>query len=176
MPSGKPCALHCNGRLIAGWRQDWGVGDFPFFFVQLPNWNNDDDRSSNSWAFFREGQANVLKVPNTGIAVTIDIGDANNIHPKNKQEAGRRIALLALANTYHKIVNCHEPEFVRSEIHGAEVKIYLPGRNLFAKATADDPAKAIIQVREELENEIRKYKSKVVEFPRRKAKQDQNNS
>ena len=112
-----------QSRLIAGWRQDWGIGDFPFYFVQLPNWNNDSDRSSNSWAFFREGQANVLKVPNTGMAVTIDIGDANNIHPKNKQEAGRRIALLAMANTYHQKVTCHGPEFKRSEINGAEIKI-----------------------------------------------------
>jgi sialate O-acetylesterase len=148
-----------QSRLIAGWRQDWGIGDFPFYFVQLPNWNNDGDRSSNSWAFFREGQANVLKVPNTGMAITIDIGDANNIHPKNKQEAGRRIALLALAHTYHKMVTCHGPEFERSEIIGAEVKIYFThtacglvahgsGLNGFAIAGADKkwhPADARIE-------------------------------
>jgi sialate O-acetylesterase len=113
-----------QSRLIAGWRQNWGIGDFPFYFVQLPNWNNDGDRSSNSWAFFREGQANILKVANTGMAVTIDIGDANTIHPKNKQEAGRRIALLALAKTYHKDVVCHGPEFSKSQTNGAEIKIY----------------------------------------------------
>ncbi len=59
----------------------------------------------------------------------------------------------------------------QGQIFKAEVKIYMPGRNLFAKANADDINKAIIEVREELETEIRKYKSKVIEFPRRKAKQ-----
>ena len=113
-----------QSRLIAGWRQDWGLGDFPFYFVQLPNWNNDGDRSSNSWAFFREGQASTLQVPNTGMAVTIDIGNANNIHPKNKQEAGRRLALLALAKTYQQDVICHGPEFEKIETNNAAVKIY----------------------------------------------------
>jgi len=112
-----------QSRLIAGWRQNWGIGDFPFYYTQLPNWNNDGDHTSNSWAFFREGQANILKVPNTGMAVTIDIGEANNIHPKNKQEAGRRLALQALAKTYRQKVVCHGPEFLRSEINGAELKI-----------------------------------------------------
>ena len=118
-----------QSRLITGWRQNWGIGDFPFYFVQLPNWNNDSDRSSNSWAFFREGQANILKVPNTSMAVTIDIGDADNIHPKNKQEAGRRIALLAMANTYQRDVVCHGPEFLKSETNGTETKIYFQHTN-----------------------------------------------
>ncbi|MEI6195729.1 MAG: 9-O-acetylesterase, partial [Verrucomicrobiota bacterium] len=102
----------------------WGIGDFPFYYVQLPNWNNDGDRSSNSWAFFREGQANILKVTNTGMAVTIDIGDASNIHPKNKQEAGHRLALIALANTYHQALVYQGPQFSESESDGAALKIY----------------------------------------------------
>ena len=113
-----------QSRLIFGWRQAWGIGDFPFYFVQLPNWNNDGDHRGNSWAFFREGHANILKVPNTGMAVTIDIGEPNNIHPKNKQEAGRRIALLVLAKTYQKNIICHGPEFSESERNGAEIKIH----------------------------------------------------
>ena len=113
-----------QSRLLAGWRQAWGIGDFPFYYVQLPNWNNDGDRSSNSWAFFREGQANILKVTNTGMAVTIDIGDASNIHPKNKQEAGHRLALIALANTYHQALVFQGPQFSESESDGAALKIY----------------------------------------------------
>jgi sialate O-acetylesterase len=113
-----------QSRLTKAWRQDWGIGDFPFYFVQLPNWNKDGDRSSNSWAFFREGQANVLKAPNTGMAVTIDIGEANNIHPKNKQEVGRRLALLALAKTYDKEVICHGPEFEKLKSSRSEIKIH----------------------------------------------------
>ncbi len=107
-----------QSRLIAGWRQAWGVGDFPFYFVQLPNYSNSD-----SWAFFREGQANILKVPNTGMAVTIDIGDAVNIHPKNKQEAGRRLALIALANVYQQKVIFLGPQFSQCEARGAEMKM-----------------------------------------------------
>jgi sialate O-acetylesterase len=113
-----------QSRLIAAWRQDWGVGNFPFYFVQLPNWNNDGDHSGNSWAFFREGQANILKAPNTGMAVTIDIGDAGNIHPKNKQEAGRRMALLALAKTYHQNLVCQGPACSKCEPAGGALKIY----------------------------------------------------
>jgi sialate O-acetylesterase len=107
-----------QSRMIAGWRQAWSIGDFPFYFVQLPNYSND------SWAFFREGQASILKVPNTGMAVTIDIGDAANIHPKNKQEAGRRLALIALANVYLQPVVFQGPQFAKAEAAGAVLKIY----------------------------------------------------
>ncbi len=113
-----------QSRLIAGWRRDWGRGDFPFYYVQLPNWNNDGDRSGNSWAYFREGQENILQVPNTGMAVTLDIGEADNIHPKNKQEAGRRLALLALAGTYHQPVVCEGPQFDHCTTNGAEIAIW----------------------------------------------------
>lgn len=113
-----------QSRLIAGWREAWNLGDFPFYFAQLPNWNNDGDRSSNSWAFFREGQANILKVPNTGMALTIDIGDSGNIHPKKKQEAGRRLALLALAGVYHQAVISQGPQFWKHETNGAAIKLY----------------------------------------------------
>jgi sialate O-acetylesterase len=113
-----------QSRLIIGWRQDWGIGRFPFFFAQLPNWNNGDDASHESWAFFREGQANTLKVPNTGMAVTIDIGEAGNIHPKNKQEAGRRLALLAQAKVYHQEVISQGPQYWKIEPNGAHIKIY----------------------------------------------------
>jgi len=107
-----------QSRMIAGWRQVWGFGDFPFYFVQLPNYQND------SWAFFREGQANILKVTNTGMAVTIDIGEANNIHPKNKQEAGRRLGLIALANAYHQTVVFQGPQFVKTGTSGGALNIY----------------------------------------------------
>ncbi|MEI6074860.1 MAG: sialate O-acetylesterase [Verrucomicrobiota bacterium] len=112
-----------QSRLIAGWRADWGIDDFPFFFVQLPNWGNDGDRSSNSWAFFREGQANILKVPNTGMAVTIDIGDPGNIHPRNKQEAGRRLALLALARAYQQDLIFQGPQLWKHETNDAAIKL-----------------------------------------------------
>ena len=113
-----------QSRMIAGWRRDWGLGNFPFFFVQLPNWINNDDRSQTSWAYFREGQARVLKSPNTCMAVTIDIGDPEDIHPKNKQEVGRRLALLALKNVYHQRVVCQGPEYRKDKSKGPKLKIY----------------------------------------------------
>ena len=88
--------------LIRGWRKVWGQGEFPFYFVQLANYqapkNNPND--SGGWALVRESQTAALETPNTGMAVAIDIGDASDIHPRNKVEVGRRLSLWALSNTY----------------------------------------------------------------------------
>jgi len=88
--------------LIHDWRQHFGAGDFPFYIVQLPNFQPAYPQPRDSaWAELREAQAlTASSVPNCGLAVTIDIGDADDMHPKNKREVGRRLALCALANTY----------------------------------------------------------------------------
>lgn len=86
--------------MITQWRRDFGQGDFPFYFVQLANIDRKTDPSGVQWAFQREAQATALKLPQTGMCVTADIGEADDIHPKNKQEVGRRLALIALALTY----------------------------------------------------------------------------
>lgn len=104
-------------RLISSWRAAWDLGDLPFYYVQLPNYNN------HSWAWFREGQARVLAVPHTGMAVTIDIGEADNIHPVNKQAVGHRLGLIALANVYRQKQTFQGPEFVGCEPAGAALKI-----------------------------------------------------
>jgi len=83
--------------MIQAWRTACGRGDFPFYFVQLANI---EDRTG--WPELREAQRETLALPNTGMAVTIDIGDPDDVHPRNKQEVGRRLALWALANTYGK--------------------------------------------------------------------------
>lgn len=85
--------------MIRQWREEWGQGDFPFYFVQLANYRGDDPTSPD-WAWLREAQSRALALPNTGMAVAIDIGDPNDIHPRNKQDAGRRLALVALDRTY----------------------------------------------------------------------------
>ena len=87
--------------LIVQWRREWAQGDFPFYFVQLPNFKADDPQGT-SWPALREAQSKTLTVPNTGMAVAIDIGESDNLHPHNKQEVGRRLALLALTRTYGK--------------------------------------------------------------------------
>jgi sialate O-acetylesterase len=82
--------------MINNWRSAWDQGDFPFLFVQLANFKQRHPQPTQSaWAELREAQLMTLKLPNTGMAVTIDIGDADDIHPKNKQDVGRRLALAA---------------------------------------------------------------------------------
>lgn len=90
--------------MIQDWREKFQTGDFPFIIVQLAAFQpvNSEPRD-NDWAEIRESQSYVAAtVPNTGLAVAIDIGDAGDIHPKNKREVGKRLAYWALANTYGK--------------------------------------------------------------------------
>ena len=84
--------------LIEDWRHEWGQGSFPFLFVQLANYARVAEDSM--WPELREAQARALGLTNTGMAVTIDIGDSTDIHPGNKQDAGLRLALAARAIAY----------------------------------------------------------------------------
>jgi sialate O-acetylesterase len=86
--------------LIRSWRAGWGQGDLPFYLVQLASFGDRLDLTDRGWARLREAQAQVLGVPATGMAVTIDIGDPENVHPTNKQDVGRRLALIAKARVY----------------------------------------------------------------------------
>ena len=81
--------------MIEDWRAKWGIGSFPFLYVQLANY-----KSNAYWPVLRESQTATLELSNTGMAVTIDIGESRNIHPKNKQEVGRRLMLAARAVAY----------------------------------------------------------------------------
>lgn len=87
--------------LIQDWRTKWNQGNFPFLYVQLPNFmeSNPEPRESN-WAVMRQAQLESLRVPNTAMAVTIDLGEWNDIHPLNKQDVGNRLALLARKLAY----------------------------------------------------------------------------
>jgi sialate O-acetylesterase len=79
-------------HVIASWRQQWGQGEFPFYFVQLAAQDADSNRPE-----VREAQAQALKVPNTAMAVAMDIGEKTNVHPKNKQDLCERLARIARA-------------------------------------------------------------------------------
>ena len=100
--------------LINGWRQAWGQGDLPFLVVQLPNYKPAmPDPCESQWAELREAQAlTAATLPQVGLAVTIDIGDPKNIHPKRKQEVGDRLALQALGLAYHRVKDFSGPTFV----------------------------------------------------------------
>ncbi|KAA8484713.1 sialate O-acetylesterase [Arcticibacter tournemirensis] len=104
--------------LINDWRHHWHQGDFPFYFVQLSSWKGANGNSNNgsSWAELREAQSAALALPNTGMAVTIDIGDVNDIHPRNKQDVGKRLAAVALNKTYKKPVAFSGPVFKSIQI------------------------------------------------------------
>lgn len=87
--------------LIRDWRKNWQEGNFPFLFVQLPNFMKPKNQPFESnWALMREAQAKALSLPATGMAVAIDIGEWNDIHPLNKKEVGRRLALAAQKIAY----------------------------------------------------------------------------
>jgi sialate O-acetylesterase len=90
--------------MIGDWRRVWGQGDFPFLWVQLPNFRalQQQPVETSGWVIVQEEMRKTLAVPNTGMAITIDVGEADDIHPVNKQEVGRRLALWALGTTYGK--------------------------------------------------------------------------
>ena len=97
---------------IANWRESWGQGDFPFYYVQLPNYMKAREKPSQSaWAELREAQHKTLAIRNVGEVVTVDAGDSNDLHPKNKEIVGTRLARLALGKTYMRDVSYAGPEF-----------------------------------------------------------------
>lgn len=109
--------------MIAGWRQQW-KNDFPFYFVQLANYlESKEVQPDSEWAALREAQAKALRLEDTGMATIIDIGLANDIHPKNKQEVGRRLALIALARDYGKKVSFSGPAFKDYSIKGERATV-----------------------------------------------------
>ena len=92
-----PLYAHLFQTMISDWRQTWDEGDFPFLFVQIANWNTEPE---GRWPEVRDAQRRALALRNTGMAVTIDIGDPVDIHPKNKSAVGLRLALAARAIAY----------------------------------------------------------------------------
>ncbi|MEE9438548.1 MAG: sialate O-acetylesterase [Saprospiraceae bacterium] len=110
--------------MITDWRNQWDVGDFPFYFVQLANFGPENDKFGDSdWAELREAQSMTLSLPNTGMATIIDIGNADDIHPKNKIDVGKRLAYNALNNTYNVPTPCLGPTYNTHKIKDSNVII-----------------------------------------------------
>ena len=109
--------------MITNWRDEWGQGDFPFLYVQLPNFKAPQTEPSENtgWVMVREGMLKTLSLAGTGMAVTVDIGEAGNIHPKNKQDVGRRLALWALADTYGQNVVGSGPIYKSMRRQGGKI-------------------------------------------------------
>ena len=104
-------------KMIQQWRNDWKIGNFPFLFVQLANFMQPRELPEDSnWAILRESQTETLELPNTAQAVIIDIGEANDIHPRNKKDVGYRLALAAEKLAYGKDQIIAGPTFKGYEI------------------------------------------------------------
>ncbi len=110
--------------MIQDWRKHWGQGDFPFLFVQLANFQpRQPNPSDSAWAELREAQTMTLKLPHTGMATIIDIGEGADIHPKNKQDVGKRLALSALKTVYGKDVEDSGPMYDSMSIDANKVRL-----------------------------------------------------
>ncbi|MFH1213025.1 MAG: sialate O-acetylesterase [Candidatus Neomarinimicrobiota bacterium] len=109
--------------LIKDWRKKWDLGDFPFLFVQLPNFMEaKSEPSESNWALIREAQLKILTVPNTAMAVAIDIGEWNDIHPLNKKDVGKRLFLAAQKVAYDdNTVNYSGPIYKSMKVSGNKI-------------------------------------------------------
>ncbi len=120
--------FHKMQALINGWRHVWGQGEFPlfFYFVQLADFQqpNDNPEGGDGWARLREAQLQSLKVPHTGMAVITDVGAANDIHPRNKQDVGYRLALWALRDVAKKNIVPSGPLFKEIEVEGSAIRVH----------------------------------------------------
>jgi sialate O-acetylesterase len=109
--------------MIRGWRAQFGRDDLPFFWVNLPNLIQGEP-TGRRWAFLREAQTQVLALPHTGQAVTIDIGDPHNIHPANKQDVAARLVLLARNRVYGMTCPDTGPRFLRAESAPGVMRVF----------------------------------------------------
>lgn len=104
--------------VIKSWRREWGQGDFPFYFVQLAALDSNSNRPE-----VREAQAKVLRVPNTAMVVTLDIGDKKDVHPHNKQDVGARLARIARARDYGEQIEHLGPMFESMTPQGEAIRV-----------------------------------------------------
>lgn len=122
--------------MISDWRARWGQGDFPFLWVQLANFRDAKaDPRPDDWAVLREAQERTLRLPATGTALAIDIGDARNIHPTDKQTVGARLALAARKVAYGEQLVHSGPRYAGMSVEGCAIRLRfdLYGSSLVAK-------------------------------------------
>ena len=107
--------------MITDWRRQWGIGDFPFLYVQLANFKS---TPKEDWATIREAQLETLKLRNTGMAVTVDIGNPDDVHPTDKVTVGHRLALAAAAVAYGRKAEYSGPLFRQVTADGAQLRVW----------------------------------------------------
>jgi sialate O-acetylesterase len=128
--------------MITAWRAHFGQGDLPFYFVQLPNYSYRKNPNGTEWAVLREGQAQTLTLPQTAMAVAIDLGEHDSIHPRNKQEIGRRLALIAETRLYGIPGDDSGPIFASVTREGSALRVHFThaGNGLVAH---DNPVQSL---------------------------------
>ena len=131
--------------LVKGWRTVFENQDLSFYWVQLANFQGPNNNpAGGGWGTVREGQRRALRIPKTGMAVIIDIGEARDIHPKNKQDVGKRLALWALAKDYGKDIVYSGPLYKSMKVEGEKIRIsfdHVGGGLITAKKEGLAPAK-----------------------------------
>jgi sialate O-acetylesterase len=116
--AGRALYPHVQATLVRDWRELWNEGDFPFYIVQLAGQEADSNNP-----LVREAQATILTLPNTGMAVATDIGERKNVHPKNKQDVGDRLARIALAKVYGDKIEFTGPVYESMKIEGGTIRV-----------------------------------------------------
>jgi sialate O-acetylesterase len=116
-----PLYNHVFRALIEDWRREWGIGDFPFLFVQISNFRS---TPAEDWAELREQQRRTLEMRNTAMAVTIDIGNPDDVHPTDKLDVGLRLALAARALSYGEKVRYSGPAFRQATPEGDSIRAW----------------------------------------------------
>ena len=137
--------------LISGWHRTWKQGDFPFYYVQLPAYGpskRDNPAGGDGWAAIREAQRLALTITNTGMACAIDIGGATpaDLHPRNKLDIGKRLALWARAVTYHQEVACSGPLYRSFTFEGGKIRVqfdHVDSGLMAGEKTGLDPGREI---------------------------------
>ena len=110
--------------LIADWRKQWNQKDLPFYFCQLANFTPKPPQPGESaWAELREAQSSTLKLPQTGQAILIDLGETEDIHPRNKKDVGERLAKIALAKDYGKNIPFSGPVFEAAAVEKSKIRV-----------------------------------------------------
>jgi len=120
-PERAPTYWRLFSTMIQDWRRNWGVGDFPFLFVQLANWKTGPE---GQWPEVRDAQRRTLALRNTGMASAIDIGDSIDIHPKNKQDVAKRLVLAARAIAYGEKLEYSGPLFRAVTSEGKSLRVW----------------------------------------------------
>ena len=121
-----PLYNHIFRALIEDWRRQWGIGDFPFLYVQISNFKS---TPAEDWALLREQQRKTLEVAHTAMAITIDIGNPDDVHPTDKVDVGHRLALAARALSYGESIGYSGPLFRQATPEGASIRAWFDDAN-----------------------------------------------